>query len=156
MIGDLVRFDTIDDFWHWIHAIEDRQINLSHSFMAKNRCRSCGSIPTHYYNTKFPGFSNEPRHKTNWKIVIQNDFTSQAPPSSYIFLYNASSFAHVPNYKGYNPRLHRTDSVSTNMREYVICDCGNTKWAFSDMYSIAPEKISRRAKSFYPHKLKYF
>jgi len=159
-MSDFVIFDTIDDFWKWIHAIDNRQINLSHSFGAKNRCRKCGKHPTKYYNANLPAFARNPRDKTNvvnWLSKntkrLMLDFYLRDDPSKFK---SVSTFSHPVDYKGYNPRLHRTTSASTNMREYMVCECGMSVWVFSDMYTIAPEKVHRRSREHYPIKLKYY
>ena len=156
---DLFIFSSVDEFWSWINAVP-KKVNVSHSFVVKNRCRSCGKFPTKYYNVSLPPYTPDHRVKLNsfnWiKLLYSKSFSFD------LFLLfdpteatNANFFSHrVSEYSGYNPRLHRTYDAP-NIAEYITCECSNTIWAYNDLGAHSPEKINRQAKYGYPNKFRY-
>lgn len=152
-------FKSIDDFWHWIHAVPVREVNISTTFMTRGRCKLCGELPTTYCNVRLASFYLTPYEKiknTDWAKPFYKktnvDALMSLPPSIETKL---QDFSHQLNYKGYSPRLHRTQSLKTNMIEYASCECRQTVWIIPHMYNVLLEHIGRRGRYDYPTKLKY-
>lgn len=160
MNDHVMVFDSIDDFWKWINVTPQKQVNISHSFVAKNRCRSCGKHPTQYYCATMPGYFSNPRVQfdvLNWtknmRYLLMLDFYLLARPKDCTA---AGIFGVRPTHQKFKPRLHMTkDTRHHIMVDYVICECGKSVWTFADANVVTPEKINRSGRYQYPQKFRY-
>jgi hypothetical protein len=144
-----------------IHKSEIVKVNLSETFMVRSRCTSCGELPSMYYYFKNPILFddvNEIRYLFTFirKYVNRmcNDFYLIDRPGDFIRM---GFFGFRLNFKGYNPKLHRTRTPwarykqDLEITEFLTCECGKTSWAFSDKtVKLRPEIILKKARYKYP------
>ncbi len=138
------------------------RINLSTPIIMKNRCRKCGKHPDVYYYLEQPTYYHDPRASAEilqWlKLLLDRmsaDWYQVSPPSEFTGM---SLFAHQVNYKGHNPRLSRSRGLnaSSNVVEYLTCECGYSNWTWADRTNQnRPEIVNRRARSTYPKRFLY-
>ena len=136
--------------------IEIVKVNFSSSFLARARCSACGQGPAHYYFSRNPISWYDPINikkmfefiKLNFNRLSNEDYRID----DFIFSARTSFFNHSVNYKGYKPRLHRTKGVdpSSDVVEFLICNCGKTAWAFAERsIKNRPEIINRKSRYHY-------
>lgn len=138
------------------------QVNLSSSFVARTKCVQCGQEPQVYYYANKPylfidpkGAQNLFKSMTKWMKRMSSDWFMEAEPK---FFKEMSAFNHMVDYKGYNPRLHKSRGVNpqTNTIQYISCWSGCTVWAFSDSANTERQEISqRKSRHKYPQKFIY-
>jgi hypothetical protein len=142
------------------------RVNLSETFMVRSRCKSCGELPSMYYYFKNPVLFddvNEVRHIFGFikKYISRmcDDFYLIENPSSFKHM---SYFGFRLNFKGYNPKLHKTRTPwvqykqELEITEFLTCECGKTSWAFSDKtIKLRPEIIFKKARYKYPKKFDF-
>ena len=135
------------------------RINLSTTFIIRTKCKFCATGPVHYFTGKnsikwFDPHNAKKNHKFYFKFMkrMNYDFYLDETPKNYTSM---SPFTHTPTYKGYYPSLHKKRGVSAinDFVEYLCCDCGRSKWVFSQKSAKQrPEIVNRKAKNSYPIK----
>lgn len=148
------------------HKSEIVRVNLSETFMVRSRCKLCGKLPSMYYYFKNPILFddvNEVKYLFGFirKYISRmcDDFYLIESPSSFIHM---SFFGFKLNFKGYNPKLHKTRTPwirykqDLEITEFLTCECGKTSWAFSDKtVKLRPEIILKRARYKYPKRFDF-
>ena len=138
-------------------------VNLSTPFITKNRCKKCASHPAIYYYIRNGYLYIDPRHSINTKYNIIRKYgkrmcsnhSMMIAPKHYAGL---SGLSHTPSYKGYLPKFHysRGRKYKTNVTEFLMCECGETSWAFSSKaIQECPEIINRKSRHKYPQKFEF-
>jgi hypothetical protein len=135
------------------------RINLSTTFLIRTKCKFCASGPVHYFVGKsaikwFDPHKAKDNFKFYFKFIkrMNYDFYLDENPKQYTSM---SPFTHTPTYKGYYPTLHKKRGVPVinDFIEYLCCDCGRSKWVFSQKSTRQrPEITNRKAKNSYPMK----
>ena len=125
------------------------KISMSSLFPLKNRCKFCMSMPKYYYSIRPSGVFQD--HEiiqfiNNWIVSnikrMCHDFYLTEMPKNFP---NNRSFGHVVDYKGFNPRLHRSSKNCNNtIIDHLSCECGKTSWAFNQTGSKNKPEISQR------------
>ena len=140
--------------------IQVRKINFSSPTLMKSRCKKCGKHPNLYYCIRQSDNIFNPRDKikqSEWlfsffKRMSSNWHLSSSPK----WFTKLDTFSHIPSYKSFTPRLHKTkSSVNANYIEYLSCGCYGSIWAFSDMGNQLPEHRNRRSRRQYPNTFIY-
>jgi hypothetical protein len=134
-------------------------VNLSTTFLIRTKCKFCATGPVHYFTGKTTiKWLSPHKAKGNYKFYfkfikrVNYDYYLDEAPKKYTSM---SPFTHTPAYKGYNPALHKKRGVSAinDFVEYLCCDCGRSKWVFSQKATKQrPEIVNRKAKNNYPVK----
>jgi hypothetical protein len=135
------------------------RVKLSTPFLVRTKCKACGGSPKIYYYT---------RNATLWydarRVVTRFDslkhLIKRAVGDHYYwddpkYFTKLSTFTHGISYTSYRPRLHRTRGSNPifDTVEYLSCECGATRWAFSERASAhRPEITNRKARGRFPHK----
>jgi len=143
---------------------EDIKVKLSSSFMARARCKYCGSYPSYYY--RFGGRGN--RCKKDHRAFI--DLFSWIPKHQYrlcedFYLgnspknYTLMSFLNYSLYFiDYNPSLHHKRGLKekSSFNECLTCDCGKSCWVFNQKSVINRKEIyHRKSSKNFPKIFKY-
>jgi hypothetical protein len=145
---------------------ETIKVSLSETFMVRSRCKHCGELPSVYFYFKNPILFedvNEVKHVFNFIRKYINrmceDFYLMENPSNFIHM---SFFGFKLNFKGFNPKLHKTRTPWFNYKqeleitEFLGCECGKTSWAFSDKTTRRrPEIVLRKSRYKYPKKFDF-
>ena len=142
--------------------LEVIRINVSTTFLIRSRCKGCGSSPQFYYiiRNKRPWFDpnkvikDTVKFKSLYKRICHDHY--MILPTRYFN--SLQSFSHQVSYKGFNPKLHlsRGKSFINNVTEFLMCECGDTSWAFNQKsVQHTPEVENRKAKYKYPKKFEY-
>jgi len=146
------------------HATDVHTINISSSFLARSRCKSCGKGPKYYFSVNKPYlyflvnqriFTSKAIRKwitnlvTNWYLSLQ--------PKQFK---NMKNFKIALNDKHFTPTLHRTRGSDVKDRDNIIdmisCDCGETTWAYNEKsVKNRPEITNRKGKYSFPQKFKF-
>lgn len=142
--------------------IEIIHVNISSTFLIKNRCKSCGKMPLDYYYTKMPYLYKDVNEKISclknyFKSIdrLTNDWYLGSDPRSF---YDIQLFSFSIKSKGYIAKLHNSRGVKNKNQvlEFLICECGKTKWAFNGKsIKNRPEIINRKGRYDYPRKFEY-
>ena len=138
-------------------------VNFSSTFMAKSRCKKCGSHPAVYYYTRNKYLWLDPHNAINSHLSVLKKYTKRMCSDHYMmispkYFTNLISFSQSTSYKGYLPKLHnsRGRNFSSNIAEFLMCECGDTSWAFSDKaVRGCPEVFNRKSRFKYPQKFEY-
>lgn len=145
---------------------ETIKVNVSETFMVRSRCKSCGELPSSYYYYKNPIlFEDVSDVKELFGFIrkyisrLCDDFYLADSPTNFVHM---SFFGFKLNFKGYNPKLHRTRTPfiqhkqELEITEFLTCKCGKTSWAFSDKtVRQRPEIILRKGRYRYPKKFDF-
>ncbi len=136
-------------------------INISLTSFIKGVCKFCGTKPNAYYYIHEPYTWLEVRHIMKHHEYIKKTYTKfifddylQKDPSEFT---STSMLKHTVNYNSFDPKQHKNRGQSVNsFTEYLSCDCGETRWAFT-FYSAKdkPEITNRKGKYNYPKKIKF-
>jgi hypothetical protein len=137
-------------------------VNVSSSFMARSRCKECGSIPTHAYKSRLPFLWKDVTDiKSSWKWFRQwvhkfNNDWSMMQEEPRIFR-DIEEFNFVVDDRGYNPRPHKNRFGPRLSRDYVTefvgCRCGATVWAFNQKsVETRPEIVNRKGRHSFPRR----
>lgn len=137
-------------------------VRLSTPFLARTKCVYCGGPPTTYYYARNTTLWNNPRRVTDQLSFVKKFVKRMSSDHYYIgdpkHFKSAAYFSHSVNYKGYRPRLHRTIGSNPvfDATEYLACDCGQARWAFSEKAILGRSEILlRKSRSCFPHKIVY-
>ncbi len=133
-------------------------VNISSTFMAKSRCKKCGSPPQYnrYFYFQTSNFFKSPRKQSSLINFLKKHFKRMCEDyylSNYPSRYNSvSPFSHSASYKGFVPKLHKNKGVSAteNYTEIITCYCGRTTWAFYQKSAEnRPEIINKKGRFNY-------
>lgn len=129
------------------------KVNLSSTFPFKNRCKYCASQPKHYYYTRTASaFQDHEVIKfinmwisSNHKRMCEDYYLTEMPKH----FNTAGSFAHLVDYKGYNPRFHKNHKdhnahALASTTDHLACNCGRTNWAFNETSAKNRPEIKQR------------
>lgn len=131
------------------------KVNYSSPFLIKSRCKKCHSLPSIYYyiHNRYLAL-NCRRSPRKVKRMCANYYLLVAPAN----ISDIGDLVFTPLFKGCYPTLQRTrgHKNNTNMTEYLMCDCGETSWAFSDKaIRNRPEIANRKGRHLYPQKFEF-
>jgi hypothetical protein len=139
-------------------------INVSHSFMARSRCKACGKEPSYYFAMRSPFRYNGPNDMLKDSEKIRN-LTKKIVSDWFIDLQprifkNISEFNYRIELKQFTPTLFRRKGFPIKDRDNVIemvgCNCGAIYWSFNDRSNINhPEVFNRKGKYSFPKKFEY-
>lgn len=142
--------------------VELIEVNISASFIARARCKYCGTPPSLYLYSRNPYLYADIGQKQftsafakKWIKRICGDWYLQEEPSSFT---EVNSFQTI--YRDYfTPTLQRTrgnPSDRDNLMEMICCECGKTAWHFKNKsIKNKPEIINRKGKYNYPQKFSW-
>ena len=139
------------------------KINISESFMARARCKSCGKGPDYYYATMKPFMWKDVKYFLVFSSITRDWF---AKNFNWFKAFEPKHFTKIGDFskrledKSYNPITHRTKGADINDRynvvEYVGCSCGATVWGFNNVsVQKRPEITNRKGRYKYPQKFSY-
>jgi hypothetical protein len=137
------------------------KVRLSTSFLIRSKCIYCKSGPSVYFYIQNPILWFNHRKvlerieflKRNVKRFGGSHFLKFDPK---YFIYN-SHFNQSINFKGYNPKLHRTrGNYAISITEYLQCNCGRMSWAFSEKsIQNRDDILSRKSRFKFPNKFDF-
>lgn len=143
------------------YKTEHFHIKLSTTFIARAKCKYCNDFSSFSYRIR-----NPPLHRSVGVAIKKfeyirdsvkrmcDDYYMEFSPKVFT---SAATFSHDVNYKGYNPKLHRTKffKKDLNFTEYVYCKCGMTSWAFNYKSTEKQLQSKKRSNRVYPKKFTY-
>ena len=138
------------------------KLSLSTPIETRCKCKHCGEGPAWYYYIREADNYQSPHDLLGVYEWIQNrtkrfcsDFYLFDDPSAFTNT-QTFSFQHVS--KGYSCRAHKNKSASsTNIVEFVVCDCGRTIWsiATASFMKSKPEIVNRKSSRTFPKKFSF-
>ncbi len=137
------------------------KIKLSSSFMARTRCKYCGSYPSYYYRFGTDKLYKNPRTYINWffwytkhQDRLCDDFYLIDDPKEYTI---TSYFDYPVKIKSYNPSIHHKSGLQKRIiSECLTCDCGKSYWVFNQKSVANREEIyNRKSDRKFPQIFKY-
>jgi hypothetical protein len=145
------------------YKFEEIGVNFSSTFMAKSRCKKCGSHPATYYYTRNKYLWLDPNNALKANTVGLRKYLKRMCADHYLmiapkYFTNLINFSHSTYYKGYLPKLHtsRGRNFRSSITEFLMCECGDTSWAFADKaVRGCPEIFNRKSRFKYPQKFEY-
>lgn len=126
------------------------EIKLSSTFVKRAVCKHCGKGPCRVFFVRNTTFYKNPKYvQEQFEFIRKNvkrmctDFYLEGDPS---FFENTSDFKFPLQFKGYNPKAHRTRGATNknNVTECASCECGRTTWQFNYKSSQDRKEISMR------------
>jgi hypothetical protein len=145
-----------------VYKPETNYIKLSTPFLVKSRCKFCRGLPMHYYYIKSRGLYQDPSKLVQWFQDVSKHFKRMCTEHYFLseprYCGGMANFSQTPFYKGYNPTLHRTRGVSNSseMSEFLMCECGGTSWAFRNKaVKNRPEIVNRKSRKNFPQKFEF-
>lgn len=146
------------------YIADAHNINISSSFLARARCKSCGKGPSFYFSVQKPYmyFLVNQRLFTSKAIRgwIKNLISNWHLPLSPKYCHNMGGFKLSFDDKHFIPILHRTRGSGVmdknNIIDMISCDCGETTWAYNEKsIKDRPEITQRKGRYSYPQKFKF-
>jgi hypothetical protein len=146
------------------YKIEIIHINISSTFLIKNRCKACGKHPSDYYYIRkcrvYKDIDELNYYSKSFKKRIGRFILDWYLDSDPKFFCDIKDFSFCIRDKSYLPRLHNTRGEPSNNKDHVIemlgCECGKTTWAFNNKsIKNSPEIINRKGRYGYPRKFEY-
>ena len=146
---------------------EKIRVNISTPFLTRSRCKNCASLPTIYYYIKNPTVWYSPiKDRSKFEFIkrhckrmcgegLKPTFYLSDTTVAFWRMYNVT---HTVNYKGYNPKLHKSRGTNPifDVVEYLSCNCGASIWAFSDKSAKSKmEIVNRKSRYKFPQKFDY-
>ena|SRR3984957_14764166 len=141
-------------------------INISSTFVIKNRCRKCNGQPSEYWQIHIPYHYLDPQDGKHLFYFFKEYMKSFAPywhrvkDPRYRTSLKSLNFYYGPRF--YHPDLHQknkigVDNYTDQVIEYARCSCGRSVWAFGQLISnIRPEIKNRKGRYSYPRKFRSF
>jgi len=148
---------------HPMYKLEIIHINISSTFLIKNRCKECSKQPSDYYYIRkrrlFKDVNDQVSKFQLWRKWIDRFTADWYLDSDPKYFCDIEEFSFSVNDKSYLPTLHNTRG-NINNKDHVIeilrCECGATIWAFnSKSVKNRPEIINRKGRYEYPRKFEY-
>jgi hypothetical protein len=139
------------------------KINISSTFVIKNKCLECDKRPAAYYRRVMLPYGRTPRDD-EWLIEFYQKHMRRMTRSWYLnrdpkTLTSLKEFSFTLNGKSFKPGSHhKLDTGYTNrITDYLVCPCGKTMWAFNQTSGEdRPEIKNRKGRYSYPRKFQSF
>lgn len=139
------------------------RINLSSTFVIKNKCTECNKHPDEYYWIQLPPYYYDVRSSQavfDWikkyiKRMVSSWYTKHEPRH----FKTIRDFNFFWMEKSYKPSIHQHLNLeeTDHVIEYLACPCGRTVWAFNQKDAEhRPEIKNRKARYSYPNKFDSF
>lgn len=132
------------------------KISLSETFIVRSRCKYCKDFPSIYYHYQSPILWQDPNSSRDLFAFVKKQVSRLC--SDIYFEYSPKEFYHIGlfefkvNFKGYNPRFHKSNSPM-EISALLTCKCSKTFWAFPDkIENSRPEVVFKRSRYKYPNK----
>jgi len=139
------------------------KINLSSTFIVKNKCVECNKHPNEYYWINLPPYYYDPTNSYelfDWiKKYIKRMTGSWYMKRSPRHFKSIKDFNFYWSEKSYKAALHQHFNIEAtdHVIEYLACPCGRTVWAFNQKDAEErPEIKNRKARYSYPQKFESY
>lgn len=141
------------------------KINLSSTFVIKNKCPFCNKHPSEYYWVNLPPYYYDPRSSQEVFDWIKKYIKHVTPFISSYTKENPRNFKSIKEFsifwreRYYKSALHQHLNIelTSHIIEYLACPCGRTTWAFNQKDTEErPEINNRKARYKYPQKFQSF
>lgn len=144
----------------------DTYINISSSFLQKNRCRHCSQLPSKGYSGQWLNrrlFLN-PKDEANFYLDSRNELKRLCPSESSKTSPRYCTSVQMFNFKlfdkGHNPKLSRCVGIpdyNNDIVQYLACKCYRTLWIINTKQcSNSPDVVNRKGKYSYEKKFSWF
>jgi hypothetical protein len=139
------------------------RINISSTFVIKNKCVECNKQPDEYYWVNLAPYYYDVRsaqwlfdwYKKYVKRMTGSWYMKRAPKHFHLI----RDFNFYWTEKSFKPALHHKLNVEAtdHVIEYLACPCGRTVWAFNQKDGEErPEIKHRKGRYGYPQKFESF
>lgn len=141
------------------------RVNLSSTFVMKNKCPFCHKSASEYYWVNLPPYYYDPKSSQEVFNWLKKYIKSITPSHSRYFKMQPRHFKSLKELsvywseKSYKAALHQKLNVelTDHVIEYLGCPCGRTLWAFNQKDAEErPEIKNRKARYKYPQKFESF